>query len=503
MAAPEYFIKLKFGTELEKKQFSEIQDAYNKLAQKQKTAFARMHNSSIKEMDALFKKQTNQSLRDYERAAQKTEQAITRDRISNVNKVAQKQKDTLKMLGKVAGGALGIGAAVNLVNTGINTSFGLTSFQKNTATGMIGGLQSGAMTGAAMGGIPGALIGGVVGTTIGYVMSEMENSSEKISRSATLFNDAVNTYKKTLSDATNILDTDMLAAGFTDAGEYATYRGALAAAGFKDDSALKRSFQAIGNKNADLGAMLLNSRTDYSIAHIEKMYKESGLNLKDFLYGQLGLSAKQAEPLLRILSEGWTTDTGLLQTQLAYAKQAGLMTAGGEAGEMNAPLKRAHDIGKDLELRTYWQQWQQAAEVAKRGINLNNEIIQENAQAFERSVSLMKQSNLLLAGINKTYESYQKELKEIFSEITRRTGTRPAGEKSPSQTYAEATAGMTNREKLKYNAEHGINLWDAQKMQAYEARVKAEQLKKDKERAEDTTHKTRLENTKIPLRTFG
>ena len=37
MAAPEYLIKLKFGTDVDKKAFNEIQEAYNNLNKKQQT----------------------------------------------------------------------------------------------------------------------------------------------------------------------------------------------------------------------------------------------------------------------------------------------------------------------------------------------------------------------------------------------------------------------------------------------------------------------------------
>ena len=63
MAAPEYLVKLKFGTEIDQKKFQELQQAYEKLTDKQKRAFAKAHNTEISQMNKLFQKETQSNAR--------------------------------------------------------------------------------------------------------------------------------------------------------------------------------------------------------------------------------------------------------------------------------------------------------------------------------------------------------------------------------------------------------------------------------------------------------
>ena len=161
MAAPEYFIKLKFGTEIDQQQFQQLQNAFSNLTDKQKRTFAKSYNTSVQEMNQLFAKNTESQLRSYERAAIKTEQTISSARIKELRQYVTKRNQLMKALPVYAAGALAAGG-VKIANSAINSSYNIDGGDKLMLTSAINGVAAGAGAGAAVGSIiPG------IGTAIG------------------------------------------------------------------------------------------------------------------------------------------------------------------------------------------------------------------------------------------------------------------------------------------------------------------------------------------------
>lgn len=449
MAAPEYLIKLKFGTEVDKAAFNEIQSAYENLSRKGKQTFAKQYNSTLDEMDKLFKKQHTNSLREYERATIKTEETLTTKRISELRKFVTKRNEQMKRMPAYTAGALGAGALA-IANAGINASFGLTEYDKNTLTRSLNMGATGLSTGAMMGGAPGAIVGAAIGTTVGYVMSEFENSSNKIQKSASLFNEAVSTYKQALS-VTAPLDTEMKAAGFTDEGKYLTFRNALLSAGIASDAWIPNIMRMIGSQKGlgDLGAKLLASSPDEAIQALFEMYQKSGLSAREFVMGSRekgGLNlGRQGINLIKIFEEGGLNE--LIAQELQTAIRVGALKRGElSATALTDPLRTTERTRKEGERI---ERWQAVAENrALENVNLNESIMQERAKSFDRSVQLMQEHNLLVEGINELYKSYSKELKQIFEEITLRTGKSGTDGRSPYQIAMRSWIPTDIRDKV-------------------------------------------------------
>lgn len=434
MAAPEYLIKLKFGTEVDQAAFREIQSAYESLSKKSKQTFAKQYGSTLDEMDKLFKKQHANSLREYERATIKTEETITSKRISELRKYINKRNEQMKRMPGYTAGALGAGALA-IANAGIGASFSLTEYDKNTLTRSLNMGTAGLSTGAMVGGVPGAVVGAAIGTTVGFIMSEFENSANKIQKSATLFNDAVSKYKQALS-VTEPLDTEMKAAGFTDEGKYLTFRNALMSAGIASDAWIPNIMRMIGSQKGlgDLGAKLLASSPDEAIQALFEMYQKSGLSAREFVMGSRekgGLNlGRQGLNLIKIFEEGGLNE--LISQELRTAIRVGALRPGEtSATALTSPLRATEKIRKESESM---ERWQAVAENrALENINLNESIMKERARSFDRSVQLMNEHNLLVEGVNELYKSYAKELKQIFEEITLRTGKKGTDGRTPMQ----------------------------------------------------------------------
>ena len=221
MAAPEYLIKLRFGTEVDKKAFADIENAYKNLSKKQQDAFAKQYNSSIAEMNQVFQKNTNANLKSYEQAAVKTEKTISAARVKELKDYINKRNEQMKRLHGYIGSAAAASGLL-IANSAINNSFGMTSFEKNMATGTLNAGAAGVGTGFVVAGPLGAVIGGAVGTATGLVMAELENSADAIKRSSELFNQAVQSYSATVELGRNITRSSV-GAGFDSAGQFAVF----------------------------------------------------------------------------------------------------------------------------------------------------------------------------------------------------------------------------------------------------------------------------------------
>jgi hypothetical protein len=69
---------------------------------------------------------------------------------------------------------------------------------------------------------------------------------------------------------------------------------------------------------------------------------------------------------------------------------------------------------------------------------MNTDIIKYQAKEFERSVNLMKESNIILAGVNAMYKIHEKELAQTFARITRETGVGTVYSESASKKLDKA-----------------------------------------------------------------
>lgn len=465
MAAPEYLIKLKFGTEIDKAKFRELENAYNKLSQKQRQTFAKQHNSTLQEMDKLFTKQSNKSLKEYEKAAVKTEDIITNARLKGVDRVAIRQKETLKTIGKLAGSALGVGMVAQIAQTGISSSFGLTRWEKNSLSGGLSGGLSGATAGAMLGSaIPGigtaigAVAGAIAGAAGNVINAAIENSADKMKNAATLFSQSVSAYRSA-QQATSMLDTDFDVSGFEDEGQYIAFRNMLASAGVNNDMFLENLFARIAKMPGleSFGQSLMASRPDAALLELEKRLNEfagkRGISVKQAITagaeegGLLGLGRAGA-PLVKLFSGGLQAT---LDKELESAVRVGLIKPGEDITTVSKSLRQAENIRKRGEIDERWIKVAQAEQL--HNLDLNNEILKANQQAFERTKKPMQETGVLLAGLNYTLRAFDKELNAILNEVTKRTGRTTTATQTWIENnglgYGSSKVGMSQEQIMK------------------------------------------------------
>lgn len=418
MAAPEYLIKLKFGTDVDKKAFNEIQEAYNNLNKKQQATFAKQYGSSVQEMNKIFQKEMKSNLKEYENAAIKTERTLTSARIRELREFINKRNQQMKRFPGFMAGAVGT-AGVATARAAIQSSTGLTQYDKNFASSALTAGTGGATAGFFVAGPLGALVGGAVGTASALLMTEFENSSDAIKRSAQLFSDAVTTYRATL-DFTKGMASGMAGAGFTDVGEYQVYKQALKNVGIENDSFMNDLARSLASQKetATLGATLINMRRDEGLQMLYERYKASGMTAREFVMsstdkGGLNQSDFRADALIALFEKGGLNQA--IQDVLKYVVQKGE-----SASKLSAPLEAANKKRMDLENREWASAIQNIQTIAD--IDMNDAIMEEAGRSFNRSVTLMRESNIILAGINESYKMYEKELKQIFGYITGKTG---------------------------------------------------------------------------------
>lgn len=420
MAAPEYLIKLRFGTEVDKKAFADIENAYKNLSKKQQETFAKQYNSSIAEMSQVFQKNTNANMKSYEQAAVKTEQTITKARVKELRDFIKKREDQMRQLPKYAAGAAGASGLL-IANSAINNSFGMTSFEKNMATGALNAGAAGVGTGFFVAGPLGAVIGGAVGTATGLIMSEIENSADAIRRSSELFNQAVQSYSATLEVGRN-LSIGATGAGFASTGQFAVFKEAMGLVGIENLDFMYDLARSIASQKGmeGFGQQLINSRADTALNSIFERYQKSGLSSREFVMnsvqkGGLNQSDSRAAALINMIEAGGPQ--ALVNKVLSGSGAVGV---GMNASMLDERIRLANEKATDLRIKKFGVSMGDLGAI--EDVNMNADIAKQSARSFERSVKLMKESNILLAGINVQYKTYEKELRQIFGYITGKTG---------------------------------------------------------------------------------
>lgn len=420
MAAPEYLIKLRFGTEVDKKAFNELQNTYNNLNKKQQAAFAKNYNSTLEDMNKLFHKTNMDGLKQYEKAVAKTESNITATRVKELRNYITKRNQQLARLPGYTGGALLAGGTA-IAHAAIANNYDMTSFEKNTLMKGGGGLISGAVSGAMVAGPVGALVGAAVGTTSMLIAAHFENSTKAIEKSAQLFNNAVTTYKSYL-DKTIGLQGGMYAAGFEDMGQYWVYQQALKNLDIDSDAFVDMvARNLMGNKKTEgIGMAMVSGNRAEALQTVYDMWQKSGMSAREYALtsvdkGGLGLSRNTAAQVIAMLEGGGIQQA--IYKVLGYTN----LRPGENASEFTARLESAREKRIDLSNRDWASDIENFASIMN--IDLNKDIIQEGNEAFARNLELMKESTILLSGINVAYRTYEKELREIFSYITEKSGT--------------------------------------------------------------------------------
>lgn len=486
MAAPEYLIKLKFGTEVDKKAFNQLQEAYNQLNKKQQSTFAKQYGTTVEEMNKLFQKEMKSNLKEYENAAIKTERTLTSARIRELREFINKRNQQLKRLPAFAASTVAT-AGVATARSAIQNSTSLTQYDKNFASNALTAGAGGAAAGFFVAGPLGALVGGAVGTASALIMTEFSNSSDAIKRSAQLFNDAVSNYRATLN-FTKGMASGMAGAGFTDVGEYQVYKQALKNVGIENDSFMNDLARSLASQKetAGLGATLINMRRDEGLQMLYERYKASGMTAREFVMsstakGGLNQSDFRADALIALFEKGGLNQA--IQDVLKYVVQKGE-----SASKLSAPLEAANKKRMDLENREWASAIQNIEAIAD--IDMNADIMKESAQSFNRSVVLMRESNILLAGINESYKTYQKELNQIFSYITKKTGVGTARAVSTGKLLNSVVSGEASQEEL----------WDA--ITNKNNMSKAQPMMSKIDKAADRINQTRIENTPLPITAF-
>lgn len=419
MAAPEYLIKLKFSTDVDRKAFTELQNIYNNLGRKEQAAFAKRYGSTIQDMNKLFAKEANMNLKNYEKAAIKTEQNLTAARVRELRNFINKRNEQIKRIPGFLGTSVAT-AGVATARSAIQASTDLTEFEKRRYSSMLTAGAGGAAAGFMIGGPLGAMIGGGAGVVSSLAMTAFEDGADSIKRSGELFNNAVNTYRATL-DFTKGMRSGMSGAGFTDVGEYQVYKQALKNVGIENDSFMNDLARSLASQKetAGLGASLINMRRDEGLQLLYERYKASGMTAREFVMsstakGGLNQSDYRADALITLFEKGG------LQAAI-YDALKYVVAPGESASTLTQPLKEAEEKRMDLENREWAARIKNIKTIEH--INMNESIIQESTNSFSRSVQLMEESNILLAGINESYKVYAKDLAEIFAQITKKTGT--------------------------------------------------------------------------------
>lgn len=503
MAAPEYFIKLKFGTEIDQKQFLELQTAFNNLTDKQKKVFARSYNTSVQEMNKLFSKNTQAQLNDYERAAIKTEQTISAARIKELRKYVTNQKQLTSKLPLYAAGALAAGG-VKVANSAINSSFNLTRDEKLYLTSGLSGLATGAGAGAAVGSIVpgigtaiGAAVGAVIGTATSLLSAMFEDDADDIKQAATLFNTAAQTYAQAIGKTEGVYG-GMHAAGFDDIAQYLVYQQALKNMDIGSDmfvDLIARSLaQNEGTEN--IGAQLLRMRKDAAMNYIYEMWQKSGLSAREFALkpvkqGGVGLSPRQMGNLVSLLSY-----QGGLQGAVTNVANYQNIAPGQNVSVLSKGIKGANKRRIDLSNQDFASWMDNMLNLTEQGVSMNNQIIEEGNMAWARNVDAMKESAILLEGIKLQFKLHKEELEDIFNTITDKTGVKSKGRKRREQKADVAIELMQNGD---YSAAiRYLNRPEG----ATNMSVIPDSFYDKSSRAEDNISKTRKENQSTPIGGF-
>ena len=441
MAAPEYLIKLKFGTEIDQGKFQELQQAYQKLTDKQKRAFAKAYNTEISDMNKLFMKETTSNLEKYEKAAIKTEKTLTATRVKELRDFINKRNQQLQRLPGYTAGALAASGLL-IANSYVNNTMGMTQFEKNTTTGVLNKGAAGATAGAMVAGIPGAIVGGVVGAATGWITAEFENTAQAFSRSAELFSTAVNTYKNLINQTAGV-QGEMHAAGFDDPAEYMAYRQALKTMDIDNDAFIDMVARSLmGSKNsglAQLGQDLIGARRDVAMQTMwdlfQKEHARTGISAREFAMnsqekGGLGLSRFAAANAVTLF-QGKSPQQAVNEVLSYLPKDA----SGKSVSAFTPAIEESRRKRIDLDNREWASMMDNFRTISE--IDMNKDIVEEGDRMFARHVKLMQESTILLAGINEKYKIYEKDLAEIFSRITSKTGV--------GTSYARSMSGALQR----------------------------------------------------------
>ena len=342
----------------------------------------------------------------------------------------------MKRLPGYAGGALAA-AGLLAANTAISTTTGLTGYEKNTASKTMNAAAGGITAGAMVAGVPGAVVGGIIGAAGGLFVSEFENTAEALQRAGQLFNTAVTTYRSTL-DATKGMRTGMYGAGFTDLGEYTVYKQALKNVGIENDSFMNDLARSLASykETETLGKDLINMRRDAGLEMLYQRYLQSGMSAREFVMaktdrGGLNQSDFRADALITLFERGGLQKA--IYDVMAYTDVA----KGRTASDLNPRLQATEQKRQDLENREWALKLEQMNRITEENIDMNSDIIKYQAKEFERSVNLMKESNIILAGVNAMYRVHEKELAQTFARITRETGV--------GTVYGESAKGKLNK----------------------------------------------------------
>lgn len=430
MAAPEYFIKLKFGTEIDQQQFQQLQNAFNNLTDKQKRTFARSYNTSVKEMNQLFAKNTESQLREYERAAIKTEQTISSARIKELRQYVTKRNQLMKTLPAYAGGAIAAGG-VKVANSAINSSFNMTSDEKLYLTSAINGIATGAGAGAAVGSIIpglgtaiGAGVGAAIGGLTGVISAVFEDAADDIKQSAQLFSSASQAYVAAINKTEGVYG-GMYAAGFTDPAQYLVYQQALKNMDIGSDSFVDLVARSLASnkRTAAIGEQLYGMRRDAAMNYLYEMYSKSGMSAREFALqsidkGGLGMSPRQAGNVIAMLEQGGLQKA--ISNVVAYQN----IPIGQDVSILTKGIQGANKRRIDLANQDFASWMDNMRNMTEQGISMNNEIIEEGNIAWARNVDAMKESAVLLEGIKLQFKLHKEELADIFSTITGKTGVK-------------------------------------------------------------------------------
>lgn len=499
MAAPEYFIKLKFGTEIDQQQFQQLQNAFSNLTDKQKRTFAKSYNTSVKEMNQLFAKNTESQLRDYERAAIKTEQTISSARIKELRQYVTKRNQLMKALPVYAGGAIAAGG-VKVANSAINSSFNMTSDEKLYLTSAINGIAAGAGAGAAVGSIVpglgtaiGAGVGAAIGGLTGVISAVFEDAADDIKQSAQLFSSASQAYVAAINKTEGVYG-GMYAAGFTDPAQYLVYQQALKNMDIGSDSFVDLVARSLASnkRTAAIGEQLYGMRRDAAMNYLYEMYSKSGMSAREFALqsiekGGLGMSPRQAGNVIAMLEQGGLQKA--ISNVVAYQN----IPVGQDVSVLTKGIQGANKRRIDLANQDFASWMDNMRNMTEQGISMNNEIIEEGNMAWSRNVDAMKESALLLEGIKLQFKLHKEELADIFSTITSKTGvksTAAAKRAQKTQVAVDLMAQGDFNAAMKYLGNNNNmspvpdNLYDKSS------------------RAEDNISKTRRENQSTPIGGF-
>lgn len=499
MAAPEYFIKLKFGTEIDQQQFQQLQNAFSNLTDKQKRTFAKSYNTSVKEMNQLFAKNTESQLRDYERAAIKTEQTISSARIKELRQYVTKRNQLMKALPVYAGGAIAAGG-VKVANSAINSSFNMTRDEKLYLTSAINGIAAGAGAGAAVGSIVpglgtaiGAGVGAAIGGLTGVISAVFEDAADDIKQSAQLFSSASQAYVAAINKTEGVYG-GMYAAGFTDPAQYLVYQQALKNMDIGSDSFVDLVARSLASnkRTATIGEQLYGMRRDAAMNYLYEMYSKSGMSAREFALqsidkGGLGMSPRQAGNVIAMLEQGGLQKA--ISNVVAYQN----IPVGQDVSVLTKGIQGANKRRIDLANQDFASWMDNMRDMTEQGISMNNEIIEEGNMAWARNVDAMKESALLLEGIKLQFKLHKEELADIFSTITSKTGVKSTAATKRAQKTQVAVDLMAQGDysaAMKYlNNNNNMspvpdNLYDKSS------------------RAEDNISKTRKENQSTPIGGF-